>query len=185
MKARFLAILTALVVIVFVAFGQSSLRGGETGLRLEVEGRGVILIRLNVEKAPKATAQIARLAKQGFYDGQRWFRVTKKPRPFLIQTGDPQSKDASKLESDKMGSQGSGSRIPYEDSGLPAKEGAVCLAAMPGDKDSGDSQFFILMGSYKFLEGEHTVFGEVVSGMEVVRQIEKGDRIVSARIVGG
>lgn len=185
MKARLAVLLLVLASATLIAWAQGyTTKPGEVALRIDVERRGPIFVRLNTDKAPKACAQIMRLARQGFYDGQRWFRVAKKPRPFLIQTGDPQSKDASKLESEKMGSQGSGSTVAYENSGMSAKEGAVCLAALPGDRNSGDSQFFILMGSFRFIEGEHTIFGEVVSGMDVVRSIEKGDVIVSVRVIG-
>lgn len=186
MNVKSLLFVLVCTISVLMAWAQNySPRAGETALKVDVEGRGTFYIRLNTSKAPRASAQVAALARQGFYDGQRWFRVVKKPRPFLVQTGDPQSRDATKLDSEKMGSQGSGARVPYEDSGMAAKEGSVCLAAVPGDRNSGDSQFFILMGSYKFLEGEHTIFGEVVSGMEVVRAIEKGDRVTSIRVVGG
>jgi len=83
-----------------VAFASGNApRQSSTILRLDVSGKGTIDIRLETESAPKATGQIIRLARQGFYDGQRWFRVVTSPRPFLIQTGDPQSKDASKLDS--------------------------------------------------------------------------------------
>lgn len=178
-----LAILGLMLVLLFAAAWAGGIRQGGASLRIEVEGRGTIVVRLHTDKAPKATSQIIRLARQGFYDGQRWFRVVQRPRPFLIQTGDPQSKDSSKLDSDTMGTQGSGSSIPFEETGLSADEGAVCLASKPGDRNSGDSQFFILMGTYKFLEGEHTVFGKVTQGMDVVKSIQKGDKIVSVRVV--
>lgn len=186
MKLRALILFATGLLFVLLAFGQGySPKAGETVMRIDVEGKGSIFVRLHTDKAPRATAQIIRLARQGFYNGQRWFRVVHKPRPFLIQTGDPQSRDASKLEAETMGTQGSGNKVPFEATGLPAKEGAVCLASLPGDRDSGDSQFFILLGNYRFLEGDHTVFGEVVAGMNVVHSVAKGDLITSVRIIGG
>ena len=104
MNIKSVTLILAMLLSVLMAWAQSySARPGETVLRIDVEGKGSIFIRMNTDKAPKASAQIAKLARQGFYDGQRWFRVVKKPRPFLIQTGDPQSKDASKLDGEKMG----------------------------------------------------------------------------------
>jgi cyclophilin family peptidyl-prolyl cis-trans isomerase len=73
--------------------------------------------------------------------------------------------------------------VDYEDSGYPNDEGAVGLAAIPGDKDSGDSQFYILLSRARFLDGNYTVFGKVVAGMDTVRKVERGDRILSVSIL--
>lgn len=151
-------------------------------LQLEIERRGTVVIKLYTKEAPNTTAQIMRLAKSGFYDGQRFFRVIRSPRPYLVQTGDPLSKDASKLDDRQMGAGGSGTRVKYENSGFPNEEGAVGLSTQPNDRDSGDSQFYILLGNARFLDGNYTVFGKVTKGMDVVKAIEKGDRIASARI---
>ncbi len=176
---------TIFVASLWAASGLTSPSGADSLVRIEVEGKGTIVIRLATDKAPKASAQIIQLARQKFYDGQRWFRVVTKPRPFLIQTGDPNSRDASKLDSPSMGTRGAGSRIPFEQTGIEATEGAVFLAAKPGDRDSGDSQFFILLDTYRFLEGDHTAVGRVVEGMDVVRKITKGDLIISVRVSSG
>jgi cyclophilin family peptidyl-prolyl cis-trans isomerase len=80
-----------------------------------------------------------------------------------------------------MGSGGSGARVPYEDSGLPNDTGYVGLSTLPRDRDSGDSQFYILLGPSRFLDGQYTVFGRVTQGMDVVRSIQLGDRITSIR----
>jgi len=146
-----------------------------------VENRGTIVIELNTDKAPKAANHIAGLANRNFYDGQRFFRVVKEPRPFLVQTGDPASRD----NLDAAGTGGSGARIPYENSGLPYEAGYVGLATLPNDRDSGDSQFFILLGPASFLEGQYTIFGRVIQGMNVVQAIQRGDRITSVRITRG
>lgn len=150
-------------------------------LRLEIEGKGTVTIRLYPDKAPKAVAHIVQLAKRGFYDGLRFHRVEKTPRPYLVQVGDPQSKSGS-LDSQSMGTKGAGSKVPYEDSGLTNVVGAVGLARLGQDRDSGDSQFYILLGRQPFLDGNYTVFGQVSDGMDVVKRIEKGDRITKATI---
>ncbi len=159
---------------------------GETVLRLEIEARGNVSIRLFTTQAPKTTAHIARLARSGFYNGQRFYRVVRTPRPFLIQTGDPMSKDSSKIDDPAMGTGGSGARVAHEDSGFSNVEGSVGLATQDqNDRDSGDSQFYILLSDKKFLDGKYTVFGKVVAGMDVIQRVQKGDVIVRASIQGG
>ena len=156
---------------------------GVPSLRLEVEGKGTVVIRLYPDKAPKAVAQIAKLAKAGFYDGLRFHRADRTPRPYLVQVGDPKSKTGD-LDAPGVGTHGTGARIAYEDSGLKNVAGAVGLARLGQDRDSGDSQFYILLGAQGFLDGNYTVFGQVTEGMDVVRKIEKGDRIARATVVG-
>ncbi len=75
--------------------------------------------------------------------------------------------------------------MPFEESGLVNDAGAVGLSTMPGDRDSGDSQFYILLGAARFLDGQYTVFGQVERGMDVVQAIQLGDRIGSVRITRG
>lgn len=157
---------------------------GQTLLVLDIQNRGQVTILLHTKEAPKATAQIARLASQGFYNGQKFFKVVKDPRPFLIQTGDPGSK-TKPPEDPSLGTGGSGTKVPYEDSGFPNAEGAVGLSTLPNDRDSGDSQFYILLGPARFLDGSYTVFGKVVAGMETVRAVQLGDKVTSATIVRG
>ena len=158
---------------------------GETVLQVEVEARGNVYVKLHTNTAPKACAQVSKLASRGFYDGQRFFRVIRSPKPFLIQLGDPASRDASKLDDSAMGSGGSGARIPYEDSGYAHEAGAVGLATQQHDRDAGDSQFYILMSASRFLDGNYTVFGKVVAGWDVVQKIQKGDLVVSVKVLTG
>jgi cyclophilin family peptidyl-prolyl cis-trans isomerase len=155
---------------------------GETVMKVSIADRGNIFIKLHTKEAPKTTSHIQSLVTQGFYDGQKVFRAEKTPRPFMIQMGDPQTKTKS-LDDPTIGSGGSGTKVPYEDSGYPNDETAVGLAAIPGDKNSGDSQFYILLGRARFLDGNYTVFGQVVAGMDVVKKIERGDRITSVTMV--
>jgi peptidyl-prolyl cis-trans isomerase B (cyclophilin B) len=160
-------------------------KAGETVLRLEVEARGTVHILLHTREAPRTTAHIIRLAKNGFYDGQRFFRVVTEPRPYLVAFGDPKSKDPSNLDRPDMGQTGSGARIPYEESGFKNDAGAVGLSTLPKDRNSGDSQFYILLAPSRFLDGNYTVFGKVVAGMDVVKKIQKGDLVERASIVEG
>lgn len=182
---RFRAILTILTLLVSaLAFCQAKPQPGQTLLVLDIQNRGQVVILLYTKEAPKATAQITRLASQGFYNGQKFFKVVKDPRPFLIQTGDPGSKTKSP-DDPTLGTGGSGTKVPFEDSGFPNVEGAVGLSTLPNDRDSGDSQFYILLGPARFLDGSYTVFGKVVSGMEAVRAVQLGDKVTSATIVRG
>jgi cyclophilin family peptidyl-prolyl cis-trans isomerase len=155
---------------------------GETVLRLNFEGKGSVFIKLHTKEAPRTASHIVSLAISGFYDGQKVFRAEKSPKPFIVQMGDPQTKTKN-LDDPSIGKGGSGTKIDYEESGYPNDEGAVGLAAILGDKNSGDSQFYILLGRARFLDGSYTVFGQVVAGMDIVRKLDRGDRITSASIL--
>jgi cyclophilin family peptidyl-prolyl cis-trans isomerase len=182
---RSLAILVLFVLVAAAALGQTYRpQPGETVMRVDVEGRGSIFIRLATKEAPRTTAHIQRLARGGFYEGQRFHRVERSPRPYLIQMGDPGSR-TKQMDDPTLGTGGSGGAIPYENSGLPNVEGAVGLARPLGDKAGGDSQFYILLADSKFLDGSYTVFGQVVAGMDVVKNVRRGDRVSSVSIIGG
>jgi cyclophilin family peptidyl-prolyl cis-trans isomerase len=183
MKAFFVALILTLVASLTMA-QEYKPKAGETVLRVAVEGRGNIFIKLHTKEAPNTTSQIIRLARSGFYNGQRFFRVEKSPRPFLAQIGDPKSKSGD-IDDASLGSGGSGSRVAYEDSGYPNVAGAVGLSALPNDKNSGDSQFYMLMATSRFLDGSYTVFGQIVQGMDVLRTIEKGDRVSGVSVLNG
>lgn len=155
-------------------------KSGETVLKLEIEGRGDVYIKLHTKEAPKTTTHILKLAKDGFYDGQRFHRVETSPRPYLAQIGDPASKSG-----DLSGNGGSGARIDYEDSGYGNEAGAVGLSRPKNDAGGGDSQFYILYERASFLDGNYTVFGKVVGGMDVVKKIQRGDRVIRVSTLTG
>jgi cyclophilin family peptidyl-prolyl cis-trans isomerase len=157
---------------------------GETDLKLEIEGRGEVFIKLFTQEAPKASLQIIKLAKGGFYDKQRFHQVERTPKPYIIQIGDPDSK-SGELREPGVYINGSGTSVPYENTGRQNVIGAVGLAHPMSDPNKGDSQFYIVLGTAKFLDGHYTVFGQVVSGMDVVQKVQLGDRLVSATIVTG
>jgi len=156
---------------------------GETVLQMNIEGRGPLSIKLFTKDAPRTTEHILGLARQGFYDNQRFYRVDRTPRPYLARFGDPQSKTLS-LDHPNMGNGGSGKRIAYEESGRRNVIGAVGLSHPPDDKDGGDSQFYIVLGPAQFLDGNYTVFGQVVGGLDLLPQISKGDKVASVKITG-
>ncbi|HRI44254.1 MAG TPA: peptidylprolyl isomerase [Fimbriimonadaceae bacterium] len=177
-------IVIMMAVALFAAAQDFKPRTGETYLRVVVEGRGTMWIKLHTAEAPKTTARIMALASDGFYDGQRFFEASRSPRPYMARTGDPNSR-TKPMGDRSLGTYSTGTKIPYEDSGFKHVEGAVGMGHLPGDKDSGDCQFYIMLGPSGFLDGQYTVFGQVVSGMEVLRKVELGDRITSVSVVKG
>jgi peptidylprolyl isomerase len=122
---------------------------------------GRVTIRLRPDLAPKHVAQIKTLTKDGFYDGIVFHRVIP---GFMAQTGDPTGTGTggSKLPN-----------IPAEFTQEPFKRGSVGMARSQSP-NSANSQFFICYEGCGGLTGQYTLFGEVVSGMEVVDKIKKG-----------
>ena len=123
---------------------------------------GKIVIKLRPDLAPKHVAQIKALVARKFYDGLVFHRVIS---GFMAQTGDP--KGTGEGGSDLPD-------IPAEFTQTPFKRGTLGMARA-SDPDSANSQFFICLADAPFLDGKYTVFGEVVSGMDVVDKIKKGD----------
>lgn len=184
---RFLNALGLMVFLCCLAMGQSSAyrpAKGETVLKVTIEDRGDIIIHLYADKAPKTVAHILQLVERKFYDGLKFHRVEKVPRPFIAIVGDPATKSRS-VDDPSVGSGGSGTRIAYEENNLTHDKGSVSLAALPKDRNAGDSQFFFALDTSKFLDGKHTVFGQVVEGMDVMSSIEKGDKVTSITILRG
>jgi peptidylprolyl isomerase len=122
---------------------------------------GKVVIRLRPDWAPKHVEQIKTLVKAKFYDGIVFHRVIP---GFMAQTGDPTG----------TGSGGSGHRLKAEFSAEPHVRGTLSMART-SDPDSADSQFFICFADASFLDRQYTVWGKVVSGMEHVDAIKKGD----------
>ncbi len=179
-----------IILLIFVlascfGFAQYQPKPGETVLKLTIAGKGDVVIRLFTDKAPKTTAHIIKLAESGFYNDQKFFKVVKDPKPFLVLFGDPGSRSKA-MDDSSLGSGGSGTRVAYEDSGMSNNaEGMVGLSTLPRDRDSGDSQFYILLAPSKFLDGNYTVFGQVASGMDLIKQVQLGDKVTSAAIIRG
>lgn len=184
-KLRFLALVLMLVLASLVGAQEYSPKPGETVMKVAIEGRGNLYIKLFTKEAPKATSQIMSLVRKRFYDGQKVFRVERSPKPFLIQMGAPGSRNKD-LDDPSLTTENTGARIPYEDSGHKFdKKGMVGLSAQQGDRDSGDCLFHVVLGPFSILDGNYTCMGEVVSGMGLLDKIEKGDKIVSITLMGG
>ena len=122
---------------------------------------GVVIIEMRPDLAPKHVARIKELTRQGFYDGLVFHRVID---GFMAQTGDPKGN----------GTGGSGVKLPAEFSKQPFVRGTVGMARSQ-DPNSGDSQFFIVFAPARFLDGQYTVWGQVIEGMEFVDKVKRGD----------
>ncbi len=144
----------------FVTGGDEQAAAAEKRLAIELE-TGTVLIRLRPDLAPLHVERISELADSGFYDGVVFHRVIS---GFMAQTGDPTG----------TGRGGSGQTLPAEFTSEPFRRGTVGMARAQ-HPDSGDSQFFICFDDASFLNGQYTVFGEVVEGMEFVDRIKAGD----------
>jgi peptidylprolyl isomerase len=147
----------------------------ENILNLDLSTGGRVVIQLRPDVAPQHVARIKALARQGFYNGVLFHRVIE---GFMAQTGDP------------TGTGSGGSPLPdlkAEFNGLPHVRGVVS-AARADDPNSANSQFFIVFSPRFTLDGKYSVFGRVISGMQYVDAIERGEppatpsRIVKASI---
>jgi len=128
--------------------------------------QGDITIEFFKLQAPNTVANFIKLAKEGFYDGIKFHRVIK---GFMIQAGDPLTKDDSKM--DLWGTGGPGYSFADEIKASNRNDTYTISMANSGPNTNG-SQFFINVGANNFLDTKHTVFGKVVSGMDVVKIIE-------------
>jgi peptidylprolyl isomerase len=136
---------------------------------------GTVVIRLRPDLAPKHVERIKELVKSGFYNGIVFHRVIE---GFMAQTGDPTGTGmgGSKLPN-----------LPAEFSSTPFVRGTLGMARS-NSPNSANSQFFICFAPAPFLNGQYTVFGEVVSGMEFVDKIKRGepptdpDKIISMKL---
>jgi len=137
---------------------------------------GDITIRLFTEQAPDTTANFLKLVDMGYYNGLHFHRVIEQ---FMIQGGCPHSKDPM---SPRAGTGGPGWQIPCEPSALALKHDKPGILSMANaGRNTGGAQFFLTTVATPHLNGNHAVFGEVVGGMDVVRNIEtcrklRGDR---------
>ena len=122
---------------------------------------GEVLIKLRKDLAPNHVKRISQLVKDGFYDGLKFHRVIP---DFMAQGGDPLGN----------GTGGSGQNIDAEFSSEKHIRGTVSMARAQ-DPNSADSQFFICFTDASWLDGQYTIWGQVVEGMEHVDKIKKGD----------
>jgi peptidylprolyl isomerase len=151
----------------------AEIKDPENTLLLETS-KGDVIIEMRPDLAPGHVARIKELARQGFYDGLKFHRVID---GFMAQTGCPHG----------TGTGGSGQKLPAEFSTEKHVRGTVSMARAQ-DPNSGDSQFFICFDEAPWLNKQYTAWGQVISGMENVDAINKGepprepDTIVSMKV---
>ena len=126
---------------------------------------GRIVLGFYPDVAPQHCQAFKRLANAGFYDGTTFHRVVPS---FIIQGGDILSRDA---DSSNDGTGTAGFRLPAEFSSLQHDRGTLSMARLPSDVNSAGSQFFICVAPSWQLNGQYTIFGRVLEGMDVVDQI--------------
>jgi peptidylprolyl isomerase len=129
--------------------------------------QGRVVIKLRADIAPQHAARIKLLAREGFYNNVPFHRVI---AGFMAQTGDGQRGDGT-----------GGSKypnLPAEFSQVPFKRGTVGMARSQ-NPNSANSQFFIMYGDGSFLNGQYTVIGDVVSGMDAVDKLKKGEPVAN------
>lgn len=184
---------------------------GTATVALVVKG-STITAEIDGTSAPITAGNFVDLVQRGVYNGLVFHRVVREPQPFVVQGGDPQSKNPN-FPPEQLGT-GSftdpatsqpryvpleilpvGAKAPiysqtFADAGITAKpklthkRGALAMARSQ-PPDSASSQFYITLADINFLDGNYAVFGYVTQGMETVDKIQQGDRIESAKVVKG
>jgi len=137
-------------------------KDAENALLLKLKN-GDVVIEMFSDDAPNHVARIKELVRAGFYNGLKFHRVID---GFMAQTGCPFG----------TGTGGSGKKLKAEFNRRPHLRGTVSMARAM-DPDSADSQFFICFAEAPWLNGQYTVWGEVVSGMEYVDMIKRGTEV--------
>jgi peptidyl-prolyl cis-trans isomerase B (cyclophilin B) len=182
---------------------------GKATVVITVKG-SPITIDVDGTDAPVTAGNFVDLVQKGVYDGLAFHRVVREPQPFVVQGGDPQSKDP-KVPADQLGTgsyidpkTGTARYIPLEVKPkgsdtplynkpfdataqpviLPHKQGAVAMARSQAP-DSASAQFYFTLADLAFLDGNYAVFGNVTQGLDVVNKIQQGDRIDSAKVTQG
>jgi peptidylprolyl isomerase len=163
---RWFAVIVALAFVVPALAQPKGLPAGadpQNTLLIDTS-QGRIVVKLRTDIAPGHAERLKRLAREKFYDGVPFHRVI---AGFMAQTGDGQNGNGT-----------GGSKLPdlkAEFSNVPFKRGIVGMARKGNSNDSANSQWFICFGDASFLNGQYTVIGEVLSGMDVVDKLQKGE----------
>ena len=158
---RFVKMLLAMIMMTVTAHAAAPTLDPENTIYLQLKD-GRVVIQLRPDLAPNHVARIKELTRQGFYNGVVFHRVID---GFMAQTGDP------------TGTGTGGSKLPdlkAEFNSGKHVRGTVAMARA-GSPDSANSQFYICFKPAESLDGNYTVWGQVVSGMEFVDNIKKGD----------
>ena len=166
MKTLFLSLITTTALVLAAA---PAARAEDEKAAKEVAviktSAGEMVVEFWPETAPKTVANFIKLAKSGFYDGTAFHRII---RGFMIQGGDPLTKDASKEE--RWGTGDPGYKIKAEFSEKKHALGVISMAR-GGDPDSAGCQFFICLEGAQALNGKYTCFGKLIKGEDVLKKL--------------
>jgi peptidylprolyl isomerase len=163
----------------------AEIKDPENTILMELKG-GTVTIELLPDVAPKHSERMKELARAGAYDNVAFHRVIE---GFMAQTGDVQHANMEKDYNPRMAGTGGSDKpdLPAEFSKLPHDRGTLG-AARSQNPNSANSQFFINFSDNHFLNGQYTVYGRVISGMEHVDAITRGeppanpDRMISVKV---
>ena len=141
---------------------------------------GTITAELYDKEAPVTVANFEKLANSGFYDGVKFHRVI---ADFVVQGGDPLSRDLP-AGNPRVGTGGPGWQIKCETAGNPHKHAVGALSMAHAGKDSGGSQFFMVLSEQntRHLNGVHTVFGQITAGLDAMQKIKGNDVMTKVRV---
>ncbi|MGE5196340.1 MAG: peptidylprolyl isomerase [Anaerolineae bacterium] len=146
---------------------------GKTYQAIIYTTKGQIICELRPDKAPLSVTNFIQLVRGGFYNGLSFHRVVPN---FVIQGGDPKGN----------GTGGPGYTVPAE-IGLSHEKGALAWARLADqvnpERRSSGSQFYITLEKVPYLDGNYTVFGQTIKGVDVIQKIEQGDRIEKIEIL--
>ena len=164
--------LIKIFISILFLFFSNNLFSKEDVIYLQLKD-GIVKIKTFEDKAPKHVKQITDLIAKGSYDGVVFHRVID---GFMAQTGDVQFGNTNSKDFDlrRAGTGGSGQNIEAEFNDTPHKRGTLSMARAQ-DPNSADSQFFICFDDAPHLNGQYTVWGQVLEGMEFVDAIKMGD----------
>lgn len=173
---RICLILGAAILAVNALAQSSALSAAASEVAVIKTSEGDMVVQFWTDAAPKTIENFKKLAKQGFYNGTIFHRIRK---GFMIQGGDPNSKDPSKEE--KYGDGGPGYKIKAEFNDHSHERGVISMAREP-DPDSAGSQFFICLAPVTRLDHQYTTFGKLIKGEDVLDKI--GDTPVTRNTMG-
>jgi len=154
-----------LVVCVLGVFTLATARAVDKEVAVFKTSQGEMIAEFWPEVAPKTVANFIKLARSGFYDGTAFHRIIK---GFMIQGGDPLTKDPNKKA--EYGTGGSGQNIKAEFNERHHELGVLSMARS-ADPDSASSQFFICLGPTPQLDHKYTAFGKVIKGLDVLKKL--------------
>ena len=142
--------------------------------------KGTIVAELYEKEAPITVENFEKLANSGFYDGVKFHRVI---ADFVVQGGDPLSRDLPAGDP-RIGTGGPGWKIKCETANNPHKHEVGALSMAHAGKNTGGSQFFMVLSeaNTRHLNGVHTVFGKITSGIDVMKKLQRNDVMNSVRV---